>query len=133
MIHPRSLLIASLLTPLIACTGKGLCEEGTHDEDGVCVPDDMADGCCMGDGHCGDGMMCVNSDVNTLGVCKPLPPPAFPGTSCWSDAGCPEDETCEGAIVCPCGAMCIVADSAGMCTSGGTDTALPPPDHGFST
>ena len=95
---------------------------------GVCVPDDMADGCCMGDGHCGDGMMCVNSDVNTLGVCKPLPPPAFPGTSCWSDEGCPEDETCEGAIVCPCGAMCIVADSAGMCTSGGTDTALPPPD-----
>jgi hypothetical protein len=85
---------------------------------GVCVPDDLGPGCCIDDVHCDVGELCVNGGPNSVGVCKQLPPPAWPATSCWSDQGCPEGETCDGGSVCPCNAQCFVADSWGLCTGG---------------
>jgi len=97
---------------------------------GICVPDDLAAGCCMGDGHCGDDQLCVNAGVNSIGVCKLLPPPASPGVACWSDDGCPDEQTCEGVILCPCGVVCVAPDQFGMCAgAGGGDPTIPPAEE----
>ena len=92
---------------------------------GLCIPDGpLAEGCCATKGDCADSEICVNPGSTLGGVCKPTPPPAFPGISCWSDAGCPGDSTCEGGVVCPCGAQCFVPDSPGMCSQD-EDEAFP--------
>ena len=62
--------------------------------------------CCKSDAECGKGT-CVNN------VCKdPLPM-----GQCWQDSDCSPNSTCQGEIVCPCGALCILADSPGKCVS----------------
>ncbi len=68
---------------------------------------DNAGSCCGGDkGGCLSDEVCVGDQV-----CKPA---VIPDGSCWSDADC-KVGTCDGASVCPCGAMCIVADKLGKC------------------
>ncbi len=71
---------------------------------GQCVPPPQP-GCCKTDADCGKGQECVGT------VCKPLPSAG----ECWSDADCGPDAKCEGASVCPCGALCIIADHPGKC------------------
>lgn len=72
-------------------------------------------GCCDVDAHCtGRGQRCVGASVGTntcQGVCKG--PVTDPGT-CWSDADCPGG-VCDGERICPCGALCIIADAPGRC------------------
>lgn len=59
-------------------------------------------------------------------LCGPELPPC-PGTGvcvlssglCWSDADCSYGQSCEGASVCPPGAMCLVADRPGKCVDAG--------------
>ena len=88
---------------------------------GTCVPVDDATGCCEADGDCGAGQMCVHGGTELGGVCKELPPPAFPAITCWTDAGCPDGETCDGGTVCPCNAACFAPDAWGVCTGGDDD------------
>ena len=92
---------------------------------GVCIPDAPQEGCCIKDLECGAGELCVNGESALGGVCKPIPPPAFPAISCWSDAGCPAEETCLGATVCPCGAQCFAPDAPGICTGGDALPGVP--------
>ena len=87
---------------------------------GICVSDAPSEGCCDVDKDCASGELCVHAGGVLGGVCKPIPPPAFPALSCWSDAGCPGDATCDGGTVCPCGAQCFAPDSSGIC-SGSSD------------
>ena len=46
----------------------------------------------------------------------------LPEGVCWYDKDCEEGEHCEGAIICPPGAMCLIADQPGKCTK---NTYLP--------
>ena len=87
---------------------------------GVCVSDTPSDGCCDVDKDCATGELCVHGGSDLGGVCKPTPPPAFPAVTCWSAAGCPGEETCDGGTVCPCGAQCFAPDASGIC-SGSSD------------
>ncbi|MCS6899365.1 MAG: hypothetical protein NZX77_06305 [Polyangiaceae bacterium] len=74
------------------------------DSPGQCV-DDPVESCCKDDKDCGTSGDCVGS------VCKK---PA-PKGQCWEDDDCPAGLTCEGEIVCPCGAQCILSDAPGKC------------------
>lgn len=77
-------------------------------------------GCCATDGDCRGSDYCApidscSSGVAT-GVCK-----SRPGAGqCWRDADCPSGGgrlgVCTGERICPCGAMCIVADAPGTCS-----------------
>jgi hypothetical protein len=62
--------------------------------------------CCKTDWDCGDYayVPCVN------GVCM-MPVPG----ACWTSAECAAGEQCVGASVCPCGALCGIADTPGKC------------------
>jgi hypothetical protein len=88
--------------------------------DGECAPTSCEmtptmGGCCYGDVQCGEAERCHNWSCTPdgQGVCKPLP--EF-GT-CWSDHDCAPGETCDGARVCPCGALCILPDATGTCVT----------------
>lgn len=98
---------------------------------GTCVPCDEP-GCgikpeCQTDKDCAPWEFCNFLEVNKDGqcceqgkVCIPEIPPCVgvcdmkPGY-CWSDADCKPGEKCEGAIICPPGAYCIIADKPGKC------------------
>ena len=47
---------------------------------------------------------------------------------CWTGADCASDEACQGAVKCPAGAMCLVADHPGKCVAnaGCTDSSACP-------
>ena len=61
------------------------------------------------------GTTSVLGVVWCLGACDPdLPPPG----ECWTDEDCSEGQTCEGAITCPEGAVCILPASPGTCEPG---------------
>ncbi|MFO0564997.1 MAG: hypothetical protein U0263_05000 [Polyangiaceae bacterium] len=60
--------------------------------------------CCNSSFECGPGYVCGG------GVC--LVPIAG---ACWSDSECPANKKCVGASICPCGALCGMADSPGKC------------------
>ncbi len=66
-------------------------------------------GCCNADTDCGDALLvpCIEH------VCKQPVPDA-----CWSSVECKPNETCVGATVCPCGALCDGPDQPGTCTPG---------------
>lgn len=62
--------------------------------------------CCKQDSDCNSnacaGTTCVNGDGLKPG-------------QCWTTSQCPAGTACKGANVCPCGAMCLVADKPGTC------------------
>ena len=60
--------------------------------------------CCTSSAACGPGAVCANS------VCKKSEPPY-----CWADEECPAGQKCVGANVCPCNALCAIADNPGKC------------------
>lgn len=65
-------------------------------------------GCCGAGVPCPNGGTCVEAQQN----CKD--PTELQAGQCWADANCP-GAVCQGANVCPCGALCLVADKPGAC------------------
>jgi hypothetical protein len=74
----------------------------------------IPDHCCGADCPCrGAGMTCEHPlGADEIGVC--LESPIFP--ECWTDADCGDGRWCEGARVCPCGALCPFIDAPGRCS-----------------
>lgn len=103
-----------------ACKGANICPCGAMclvaDKPGTC---DAADPLCCSGGTCGTGKVCV-ADKN---MCKALAE-LQPG-QCWTEAECAKGEICAAASVCPCGAMCLVADKAGTCKAKSCATIAP--------
>lgn len=95
------------------CHGAGVCPCGNtaidciQDQLGSCMsPAPRPSTCCDIDMDCGDEeyVPCVN------GTCKQVV-----ADGCWKDEECPLGQTCVGASVCPCDALCAVADYPGKC------------------
>ena len=118
----------------VACASDAECDDGDK-----CTQDTCTAGVCAhpqlpGCGSCETGADCSSWEQCVIGtVCPPCyyqdPPclaPCYeqghcqliPGY-CWSDKDCQAGQHCEGAIICPPGAMCFVADQAGKCVAGG--------------
>ncbi len=102
---------------------------------------------CTFDSDCGLGQYCdLSAYADMAGCCVPTDPsgagcpsgyPVCPGVCrmqpglCWTDADCGAGNHCEGAIKCPDGAMCLVADKPGTCVADATTcTAVKPYTHG---
>lgn len=94
---------------------RGACVDGGT---GACS---VRPGCCLTDRDCSGAMMyCApaNSCVggSATGVCKSRPREP---SECWRDADCPavagRPGRCEGANICPCGALCFAPDAPGRC------------------
>lgn len=66
-----------------------------------------ADGAC-----CKDNTQC-KSGVCAGGVCKN--PAELKDGMCWNDDQCKVGGLCKGPSICPCGALCIIADKPGTC------------------
>ena len=92
------------------CVGANPCP-CDWDGEGCDLPGDCVDkeafACCVTHDDCQKGMMC--GPVNT---CVDIP--AF--GQCFSDADCYETQTCTGAMVCPCNALCTMPTTPGECT-----------------
>ncbi len=93
--------LACLNAFVCPCTAD--CNQASHP--GVCATSET---CCGG--PCGKGEACVG------GVCKDSG--TLMAGQCWSDSDC-GGGPCNGASICPCGAMCLVADKPGTCGSAG--------------
>lgn len=75
---------------------------------------DCPSGVCL-NGVCALGPACaVDSDCAMFETCSDGLCVLTPGR-CWSDADCGEDLRCEGARICPPGALCLLADEPGRC------------------
>lgn len=78
-------------------------------------------GCCSTDDDCNANQECAGVTCNgagrASGVCKARP--NANGNRCWTDADCANNQnnnnTCTGAVVCPCNAVCVRPDVAGTC------------------
>ena len=70
-------------------------------------------GCCLDDAECEGEARCTALECRHAGdgVCKEPPPEG----QCWTDRDCAGGARCTGAMICPCGASCIVADEPGTC------------------
>lgn len=100
--------------PVCGCNGKtygNTCEANGSGQNwgakGECAGGSTPDGsCCKADSECKSnacaGTICVNGDGLKSG-------------QCWTTSQCPAGTTCQGANVCPCGAMCFAADKPGTC------------------
>ena len=80
----------------------------------------IAPGCCNVDKDCASGTVCFFGPWNA-GKCMDLA--SLPTGSCWTDAQCAKDQTCDGAMACGCNALCKAMDKPGTC-SGGTGPKL---------
>ena len=76
----------------------------------------LPEGCCDEKHACPPNAICALEDHKLGGVCKELPPDGL----CWRQEDCPEETTCLGALVCPCGADCDQEDAPGECVPGTT-------------
>ncbi len=110
----KPLVCTKELKQVCACDGKtysNLCfaefEGQNAKSDGACG----IGGCCKADSDCGKANVCIGG-LNGKGSCKSLL--ALGKNQCWSDAQCGVG-SCTGASVCPCGALCIIADKPGVC------------------
>ena len=90
--------------PHIACGGEWTCDEGACVWE--CTPE-VPPGCCAKSEECPNGAFCLE------GTCEQLPAPG----KCFADSDCADNETCFGAIVCPCGVQCFAATTPGNCTA----------------
>ena len=62
---------------------------------------------------CGGGKACALGKVCVTDVCKDSK--GLQAGQCWSAQDCSKGQPCEGADVCPCGAMCLLPDKPGSC------------------
>ncbi|RLB47294.1 MAG: hypothetical protein DRJ42_25740 [Deltaproteobacteria bacterium] len=75
--------------------------------------------CCFEDSQCssstGRTSRCVGAtcSAGSEGVCKDPTPTG----RCWDAADCGTGEACVGASICPCEAMCLIADTMGTCAA----------------
>jgi hypothetical protein len=98
------------------CQGASFCPCGYDcmmaDMPGTCVADPLP-GCCQSDDDCDEGLHCYISPLDDAmgGVCKE--PPAW--GSCWGEEDCTEYGVCQGASMCPCGAICGMLEAPGTC------------------
>ena len=96
------------------CAGADICPCNFDcfiaDQAGFCS--DLLPGCCLSVDDCVAGQVCALPGwEDTVGTCKdPVP------GHCWSNADCADGGTCDGVILCPCGALCFVEDAPGVCT-----------------
>ena len=95
------------------CQGASVCPCGAMclvaDKLGTCV--DKPNGCCANGTSCASGESCVHGPDKCKAQAE------LKTGECWIDSDCPVGTgTCKGTNVCPCGAMCFVADKAGTCT-----------------
>ena len=93
------------------------------DKPGTCAV--VPGGCCNDTKGCSAGNTCAGGGANK--ICKSQAE-LKPG-GCWADADC-SGGTCKDANVCPCGAMCLVADKQGSC-GGAACTTLDPNSFGM--
>lgn len=96
------------------CSGEELCSCTMNciSSAGTCL---MYDNCCFVDDHCPDGMVCASNLLGgAAGSCES--PLTEPGT-CWDVADCPDGQTCENPMICPCDALCDMEDTPGTCVS----------------
>lgn len=83
------------------------------DQPGVCGPRAALGECCSSFKGCEPGLRCLSPaersgcNVDYTSVCVPA---VTPGTSCFGDDDCDEDQRCEGARVCPCGVEACTND-----------------------
>jgi len=116
------------LAPPVDCEGSWLCEAA------LCVFRCSATTACAIDADCEAWEACVVPFVygadGAPARCVIGVPPCGTGVcalkdgACWTDGDCADDQTCQGAIVCPPGARCLVADRAGTCVAGCTDAEV---------
>jgi hypothetical protein len=85
---------------------------------GSCIPDVIPEGCCLEDTDCNNGLdnvfVCSFTDFGNptpFGRCMWIPT----DDQCWDDADCTAEEICDGAMFCPCGMGCGMADMPGNC------------------
>ncbi len=95
------------------CAGADICpcnfDCAIEDQVGLCS--DLLPGCCLSVDDCDGGQVCALPGwEDTVGTCKDVV-----DGQCWSSADC-GGGTCADIILCPCGAMCPIADTAGVCT-----------------
>jgi len=103
---------------LAGCAGVTVAHMGACIDAGVaCL---AVRGCCSVDADCNANEECAGVTCSAAGrasgVCKAIP--NRNGNRCWSDADCAgnaNNTTCTGAMVCPCGAICLRADMLGTC------------------
>lgn len=80
--------------------------------------------CCYDDADCAGGGSvrgrCVNErcEDGIQGTCVG----GLGAGQCWEDSDCPDDpegrpQRCTGQSICPCGALCIIADHPGTCSA----------------
>lgn len=98
------------------CEGANICPCGAAcfaaDKPGTCDQPPQVACKCTGK-PCGADQVCAGA----TGICKNNAE-LKPG-QCWSVSNCGPGQTCDGTNICPCGAMCLVADKPGTCSGGG--------------
>lgn len=129
-------LSAILLTFGFACSGiGGTGSAAAHRDDGVTVPEETIEealsaettdapvpevtadaeispvkNCCEGNGDCPEGQVCREHESGKVCI------PDLVMGQCWTGDDCYQTQTCEGAMVCPCGYSCDVGTVPGSCT-----------------
>jgi hypothetical protein len=105
-----ALLAAACDDPLQGPPGGS--DSGPPGIDGGSCPLRARDTCCFEDGEC-SGARCYAAScvAEGEGRCE-FPAPAG---MCWIAADCAPGQTCQGATICPCGALCVIADQPGTC------------------
>jgi hypothetical protein len=106
-----ALVAAACGDPLQRLPGS---DSGPPGPDGACAlrPRDT---CCFDDKDCDDasGSRCYAASCVAEGEGKcEFPAPAG---MCWTAADCAPGQTCQGATICGCGAVCLIADEPGTC------------------
>jgi hypothetical protein len=95
------------------------------DKMGTCVDNVKPGGCCANGALCASGETCAHGPD----VCKSQA--QLGKNQCWADSDC-VGGTCSGVNACPCGAMCLIADKPGTCTSNpATCTTVDPLSFGL--
>lgn len=93
-----------------SCSGASICPCGV-----ACALADSPGTCNQPVCSC-EGKPCPSDSVCTAkGICEQTS--GLKAGQCWTDAQCAAGSSCTGANICPCGAMCFVADKPGTCSS----------------